>query len=126
MAQKPNPQEVGIRVRAVFLKLGISIEEAASELEESRQNLSNVMNGYQLPRPGVAYELEKLLPGVTVQWIFFGDERLVPAKLSRELAIFVEMLKEKSSAPEPKVSKEPTRALSESKPLSKKLARAAE
>lgn len=124
MAEKPIPLEVGIRMRAVFRKLGISIDEAAAELEETRQNLSNVLNGYQLPRPGVAYQLEKMLPGVSIQWILFGDEGMVPAKLARELRIFVALIKEKTSAQEPAASKESARAFSTSPHPSKKLARA--
>lgn len=95
MTTKPNPQEVGLRLRAILRKLGISIREAAALLDEPWSNFGNTINGYQLPRPEVAYELEKLLPGVTVQWIFFGDDRLVPGQLSRELSIFVEGFREK-------------------------------
>lgn len=125
MAQKPDPKEVGIRVRAVLLKLGVSMEEAANELGESRQNLSNVLNGYQLPSHGVAYELEKILPGVTVQWVFFGDDRMVPAKMARELAVFVELVREKAASPGQVVLKTTLRlASSESRPALKKLARA--
>jgi hypothetical protein len=124
VARKPNPKEVGLRLRAILRKLGISIEEAASQLEESRANFSNCINGYQLPRPEVAYELEKLLPGVSVQWIFFGDDRLLPGRLSRELSIFVEGFRERIWPQEP-VPKEPEGpAPSKAGRPSKKMARA--
>jgi transcriptional regulator with XRE-family HTH domain len=126
MSTKPNPREVGLRLRAILRKLGISIEEAAAELGESRANFSNCINGYQLPRPEVAYELEKLLPGVTIQWIFFGDDRLLPGKLARELIIFVEGFREKiwPQEPVPKVPKAPEAARVGRS--SKKMARAGE
>ena len=90
MSIKPDPREVGIRLRAIFHRLELNIQEAADELDEPRNNLANCVNGYQLPRPQVVYELERMLPGVTLQWVYFGDDRLVPGKLSRELTEFVE------------------------------------
>jgi hypothetical protein len=126
MSRKPNPREVGLRLRAILRKLGISIEEAAAQLEEPRGNFSNCINGYQLPRPEIAYELEKLLPGVTLQWIFFGDDRLLPGKLARELTIFVEGFRERIWSQEP-VPKEPEAPVSAKvgRP-SKKMARVAD
>jgi len=126
MTRKPDPQEVGLRLRAILRKKGISIREAAALLEEPWSNFGNAVNGYQLPRPEVAYELEKLLPGVTVQWIFFGDDRLVPGQLSRELTIFVEGFREKIWRQEP-VPKEPEAQAPVKKTVarpSKKMARA--
>jgi hypothetical protein len=124
MSRKPNPQEVGLRLRAIFRKIGISIEEAASQLEEPRNNLSNCVNGYQLPRPEIAYELEKLLPGVTIQWIFFGDDRMVPGKLARELGIFVEMFRQRVATQEPAPKAPAARGSLKAAPPSKKMARA--
>jgi len=126
MTRKPDPQEVGLRLRAILRKKGISIREAAALLEEPWSNFGNAVNGYQLPRPEVAYELEKLLPGVTVQWILFGDDRLVPGQLSRELTIFVEGFREKiwrqESVPKEPEARAPVKK-SEARP-SKKMARA--
>jgi len=98
MPESANPKEVGLRLRAIFKKLGITTTEAAAQLGEKPANLGNNVNGYALPRPHVAYELEKMLPGVTLQWIYFGDDRLVPGKLSRELAIFVEIFRKHIAA----------------------------
>ena len=124
MVRKTDPKEVGLRVRAIFRKLGLSVEEAAEHLNEGRSNLTNCLNGYQLLRPEVAYELEKLLPGVSLQWIYFGDDRLLPAKLALDLGIFVEGFRQKVWKPGP-VPKEPVAPEIQKAPrTSRKLARA--
>lgn len=124
MVRKTDPKEVGLRVRAIFRKLGLSVEEAAEHLNEGRSNLTNCLNGYQLLRPEVAYELEKLLPGVSLQWIYFGDDRLLPAKLALDLGIFVEGFRQKIWKPGP-VPREPDAPGTQKAPrTSRKLARA--
>ena len=45
-------------------------------------------------------ELTRLLPGLTIEWIIWGDDRLVPLQLATELAIFVEAFKQKLELPE--------------------------
>ena len=98
--ENPDPKVVGLRLRAVLRKLGFSIEAAARALEVPRNVLSNWLNGYVLPRHASVRELTLRLPGLTLEWIFWGDDRLVPAPLARELAIFMEAFRQRLELPE--------------------------
>ena len=98
--EKPNSREVGLRLRAILRKLGMTVEAGAAELGMSRERLSNSVNGYVLPRQETVYALQKMLPGVTLEWVYFNNDRLVPGQLARELAIFVEAARQKLELPE--------------------------
>jgi len=100
MMEKPNPKEVGLRMRAILRKLGLSVENTAAELGMRRERLSNSVNGYVLPRYETVYALQKLLPGITLEWVYFNNDRLVPGQLARELAILVEAFRQKLELPE--------------------------
>lgn len=88
--QAPNAGEVGMRIRAILRKRDLTIEDAVRYLDVPRGNLSNAINGYHLPRHALGRALVKLLPGLTLEWLYWGDDRLVPGQLARELAIFIE------------------------------------
>lgn len=91
----PNPHDVGLRLRAVLRKLGAdSVKGAARMMELPRPVVSNWLNGYGLPKLGSMRELTLRLPGLTIEWIYWGDDRLMPAKLARELGIFVEAFRQ--------------------------------
>lgn len=124
MSTKPDPKEVGLRLRAVLRKLGLSIEDAAAQLHEGRANFGNCVNGYQLLRPEVAYALERMLPGLMSQWLYFGDDRLVPAQLARELTIFVEGFRERLWREEPVPSEPQVPAKAPARAASRRMARA--
>ena len=93
--ENPNPQEVGLRLRAVLRKLGAdSVKGMARMTGQPRSIMSNWLNGYNLPKLGVVRELTLRLPGVTLEWVYWGDDRMMPAVLARELAIFVEAFRQ--------------------------------
>ena len=93
--ENPNAVEVGLRLRAVLRKLGAdSVKGMARMTGVPRSILSNWLNGYNLPKLGVVRELTLRLPGVTLEWIYWGDDRMMPAVLARELAIFVEAFRQ--------------------------------
>ena len=100
MVDNPNPKDVGLRLRAGLRKLGLSIEAGSRALGVPRNVLSNWVNGYVLPKHASVRELTLLLPGLTMEWIFWGDDRLVPGPLARELAIFTEAFRQKLELPE--------------------------
>jgi transcriptional regulator with XRE-family HTH domain len=116
MIEKPNPREVALRLRAIVRKLGLSVEAAAQELGMTRERLNNSINGYVNPRHETVYALQQMLPGITLEWVYFGDDRLVPSQLARELAIFVEAARQKLELPvvppepEPPARKKASRA----------------
>jgi transcriptional regulator with XRE-family HTH domain len=86
---KTDRTEVGRRVGAVMTKLGMSIDDLAKALDVHRSAVTNWLYGYNQPQVAVAYELVKMLPGVTLEWIYLGDDRLVPGSLSRDLDIII-------------------------------------
>jgi len=92
--ENPVAKEVGLRTRAVLRKRGLTIAGGARELRVPREVLSNGLNGYVLPRHGLARAIIGMLPGLTLEWLYWGDDRLVPGQLSRELSIFVEALRQ--------------------------------
>lgn len=93
--ENPDPQEVGLRLRAVLRKLGAdSVKGGARMMGLPRNVLSNWLNGYVLPKLGHMRELTLRLPGLTIEWIYWGDDRMMPAVLARELAIFVEAFRQ--------------------------------
>lgn len=104
----PNPREVGLRIRAILRKRGLTIEEATRILGVPRGNLSNALNGYILPRHALGRALVEMLPGLTLEWLYWGDDRLVPGALARELAIFIEASRQGLELPE--VREEPGEA----------------
>lgn len=97
--EKPIPQEVGLRMRGILRKLGLSVPAAAAELGMSRERLNNSVSGYVLPRQETVYGLQKMLPGITLEWVYFGNDRLVPGQLARELGIFVEAARQRLELP---------------------------
>ena len=98
--ENPSPQEVGLRLRAALHKLGApSVKTGARMMGLSRSVLSNWLNGYVLPKLGHMRELTRRLPGLTLEWIYWGDDRLVPAELARELAIFTEAYRQQLELP---------------------------
>jgi transcriptional regulator with XRE-family HTH domain len=99
MMEKPIPQEVGLRMRGILRKLGLSVPAAAAELGMSRERLNNSVSGYVLPRQETVYGLQKMLPGITLEWVYFGNDRLVPGQLARELGIFVEAARQRLELP---------------------------
>lgn len=93
--ENPVPHEVGLRLRAVLRKLGAdSVNGMARMMGLPRNILSNWLNGYNLPKLGVVRELTLRLPGLTLEWVYYGDDRMMPAVLARELAIFVEAFRQ--------------------------------
>lgn len=93
--ENPNPLEVGLRLRAVLRKLGAdSVKGMARMTGLPRNILSNWINGYNLPKLGIVRELTLRLPGLTLEWVYYGDDRMMPAVLARELAIFVEAFRQ--------------------------------
>jgi hypothetical protein len=91
----PDPHEVGLRLPAVLRKLGAdSVNGMARMTKLPRNVLSNWLNGYSLPKIALVRELTLRLPGLTLEWVYFGDDRLMPAKLGRELSIFVEAFRQ--------------------------------
>lgn len=125
MMEKPKPKEVGLRLRAVLRKLGLSIEDAAAELGMRRERLSNAVNGYVLPRYETVYALQKMLPGITLEWVYFNNDHLVPGQLARELAIFVEAFRQKLELPEVEPEDESERKKGQAKGARRSEARAA-
>ena len=119
----PNPREVGQRIRAILRKRGLTIEEATRLLEVPRGNLSNALNGYILPRHALGRALVEMLPGLTLEWLYWGDDRLVPGPLARELAIFIEAGRQGLELPE--VREEPGEALARAPGGRRKLAASA-
>ena len=99
MMEKPIPRETALRMRAVLRKLGLSVLEAATELGMSKERLKNSINGYVLPRHETVYALTKMLPGLTFEWMYYGNDRMVPGQLARELAIFVEAARQRLELP---------------------------
>jgi hypothetical protein len=65
----------------------------------SRERLNNSVSGYVLPRQETVYGLQKMLPGITLEWVYFGNDRLVPGQLARELGIFVEAARQRLELP---------------------------
>ena len=47
-----------------------------------RNVLSNWLNGYFLPKLAQMRELTLRLPGLTLEWIYWGDDRLMPGRIS--------------------------------------------
>lgn len=93
--ENPDPHEVGLRLRAVLRKLGAdSVNGMARMMGMPRNVLSNWLNGYSLPKLANMRELTLRLPGLTLEWIYWGDDRLMPAVLARELTIFVEAFRQ--------------------------------
>ena len=93
--KKPDPREVALRLRAIIQKLGLTPKAAAHELGMTRERLNNSLNGYALPRYETVYALQKMLPGITMEWVYFGNDHFVPDKLGRELAIFTEAARQR-------------------------------
>jgi len=119
--ENPDPHEVGLRLRAVLRKLGVdSVNGGARMTKLPRNVLSNWLNGYSLPKLAVVRELTLRLPGLTLEWVYWGDDRLMPAVLGRELAIFVEAFRQQLELWE--VSPEPAAPESEEQPVRRKQA----
>ena len=104
----PNAHEIGLRIRAILRKRGLSLEEGARLLGVPRNVLSNAVNGYNTPKHGLGLAIVQLLPGLTLEWLYWGNGRLVPSRLSRELSIFVEAYRQGLELPEaPEESDDP-------------------
>jgi transcriptional regulator with XRE-family HTH domain len=88
--EKLDPYGVGLRVRALLKKTGLGVEGAAELLEVGQTAVRNWTNGYNMPTPAAASELVKTIPGLTLDWIYLGDDRLLPQQLARELQIILE------------------------------------
>ena len=86
---KTNPRLIGGRIRAVMRKLGLQIDDLAHVLGVHRNAVSNWVNGYNQPKIELTYKLIKLIPGVTLEWIYLGDDQMVPGPLARELSTFI-------------------------------------
>lgn len=96
----PNAHEIGLRIRAILRKRGLSLEEGARLLGVPRNVLSNAVNGYNIPKHGLGLAIVQLLPGLTLEWLYWGNGRLVPARLNRELGIFAEAFRQGLELPE--------------------------
>ncbi len=103
--EKLDPTSVGPRVRALIWKVGLTTDSAATFLKVQRSAVSNWINGYNLPQVGMMSDLMELLPGMTLDWIYRGDDRLIPGGLARELQIIMEAQRQGLRVPE--VSPEP-------------------
>lgn len=80
-----DPVSVGKRIRSLLKRADLSIENAAAHLGVHRNAVSNWINGYNMPQVGLIYDLIRLVPGVTLEWVYLGDDRMLPAPLAREL-----------------------------------------
>jgi len=102
---KTDPRLIGVRIRAVMRKLDLQIDDLAQELKVHRNAVSNWIHGYNQPKIELAYKLIKLLPGLTLEWIYLGDDQMVPGPLARELSILIvaheQGLELPASEPEP-------------------------
>lgn len=87
---KTDPRLIGVRIRVVMRKLGLQIDDLAHALGVHRSAVSNWVNGYNQPKIELSYKLIKLLPGLTLEWIYLGDDQMVPGPLARELQILIE------------------------------------
>jgi hypothetical protein len=83
---KTNDAEVGRRVTRLWKRLGYdSSAEFARKMKIDPRRLNNVEVGFPLGKD-LAFTLRQAVPGLTTDWLWFGD----PAKLSLELAELLE------------------------------------
>lgn len=88
--EKTHAKAVGGRIWAVMTKLDLTIDGLAEALQVHRNAVSNWVNGYNLPKVELMYQLTKMLPGLTLEWLYLGDPRMVPLNLLTHLDIFTQ------------------------------------
>lgn len=89
MADEKDPQEIAKRLRklrtlAGYGQHGGQTKFATDELDVDHQLLSHWEKTGQIPWPEAA-KYRQLVPGVTLDYIFFGDLRGISAELARDL-----------------------------------------
>lgn len=90
---KPNPKDVGRRLRALMLDPELSIEtveDFAKTLGAGRGAASAWVNGYNFPRVPSMARLLELYPGLTLDWIYLGVPDAVPMKVFIRLQALLE------------------------------------
>jgi transcriptional regulator with XRE-family HTH domain len=104
--QRPELPDFARRLRAIMSLLGMGkIERFAEFLGVPRNVVSNWVNGYNQPRIDDAYRIIKLVPGLTLEWLYLGDAGMVPPVIKTRLDITLEAheqgLEVPAVAPEP-------------------------
>ena len=85
---KSDPATVGVRLRAVMVELGFSnSSDFAAALGTAPSAASNWMNGYNMPNLQTLRRLLELLPDLTLEWLYFGEESKMPKALVLRLDI---------------------------------------
>jgi hypothetical protein len=77
----PVAQRLRLLRKAVF---GENSTAFAARLGISMQRMNNFENGYPLSLE-VAARIRAAVPGMTLDWLFFGDERALPLDLVQRL-----------------------------------------
>ena len=91
LMQRPELPDVARRLRAVMTLLGMGvIEKFAEYLGVPRNVVSNWVNGYNQPQIDDAYRIIKLVPGLTLEWLYLGDAGMVPPAIKGKLDIILE------------------------------------
>lgn len=87
---KTDPSDVGRRLRAIMVELGYrKPADFAAALDIVPAAVSNWMSGYNLPKLQTAAKLVELIPDLTLDWIYLGDEARLPRGLADRLRIRV-------------------------------------
>ncbi|MFT4325340.1 MAG: helix-turn-helix domain-containing protein [Candidatus Liberibacter psyllaurous] len=74
-----NPIEIGERIKKVRKEEGMTLKEFGEWIGISYVAVSNIENGHRTPEIKTALKIKRAL-GKPLDWIYFGDEPIVPKK----------------------------------------------